>query len=170
MSLRHVLLSTVLLAGTVLGVAGVRPVAPASAAGGWGVPYLLDGIMPLSPFKVPAAIETQFVGKYDLQSIDQSLRMVSGYIAITRRHNGSLLGMVYFYGYDPNGDTTSWLAILSNFHYVAHNKMAIELFNQAGQDLGDSLVVTRHTNGDLVGRLTLTGKTYTGHWHKTASQ
>ena len=169
MSLRHAVLSTVLVAGTVFGVAGVRPVAPASAAG-YGPAYNLDGAIPQSPFKVPAAIAAQLVGQYNLRSIDQSLRMESGYIDISRRHDGSLLGLIYFYGHDRQGQATAMWAVLSNFRCVAHNKLDIELFTQAGQDLGESLMVTRHTNGDLVGQMTMNGKTYAGRWNRIATQ
>ncbi len=169
MSLRHALLSLTLLAGTVLGIAGVRPASPVDAAG-YPPPYSLDGAMPLSPFKVPGAIEAQFVGQYNLQNITRSLRMTSGYIGIARRHDGSLLGLVYYYGYDQQGNTTAWMAVLSNFQYLGHGRMNIELFTQGGQDLGESLAVTLRPNGDLVGKLTLDGTTYSGRWHRAVSQ
>jgi hypothetical protein len=169
MTLRHALLSLTLLAGTVLGAAGARTVSPVDAAS-YPPPYSIDGVMPLSPFKVPVAIEAQFVGQYNLQRIDQSLRVTDGYIGIARRHDGSLLGLVYFYGYDQQGNTTSWMAVLSNFHYVGHGKMDIELFSQSGQDLGDSLIVTLRSHGDLIGQLTLDGQTYAGRWQKAVSR
>jgi hypothetical protein len=49
MSLRHTLLSTVLLVSGTLGVIGLRPTLPVSAAGGYqtkGIPYLLPSHFP----------------------------------------------------------------------------------------------------------------------------
>jgi hypothetical protein len=167
MALRKRFLSSALFAGGLCGLLlGSRPATPAHAYG--TIPYSLDGIIPPSPYHVPAAVVAQYCGRYNLRSIDWRTRLTSGYIDIARRADGSLLGLVMFYGYDPRGFQTSWLAVLSDFHVLPHHMMAIDLLSQAGQQLGDQLMVTRGTHGDLVGRLLLDGHEDAVRWHKTA--
>jgi hypothetical protein len=113
-------------------------------------------------------VQAQYRGQYDLRSIDQRTRLTSGTIYITTEPDRSLLGLVQFYGYDGQGFQTSWLAVLYNFQPLAHNRMSIQLFTTAGQDLQDRLIVSRDAHGNLVGQLTMDGQRYTISWHKTA--
>jgi len=157
-----------LLAGGLCGLLiGPRQAVPAHAYG--TIPYSLDGIIPHSPYHVPAAVIAQYCGRYSLRSIGRSTRLTSGYIDISRRADGSLLGLVMFYGYDSQGFQTDWLAVLSDFHVLPRHMMAIDLLTQSGQQLGDQLMVTRGAHGDLVGRLLLDGNEDAINWHKTAS-
>jgi hypothetical protein len=172
MSLRNTLLSTVLLVGGTLGVIGLRPALPASAAGGYltgGLPYLLPSHFPASAFPVSSAMQAQYRGQYTLKSIDQRTRLISGTIQITTEPNGSLLGLVNFYGYDSQGFQTSWLAVLYNFQPLAHNRMSVQLFTTTGQDLQDRLIVSRDAHGNLAGQLTMDGQQYAIKWQKTAA-
>jgi hypothetical protein len=57
MSMRHLMLSITLFAGTALGAAGVRQASPVDAAG-YPPRYSINSAMPVSPFKVPAANAT----------------------------------------------------------------------------------------------------------------
>jgi hypothetical protein len=114
-------------------------------------------------------VAAQYLGRYSLQSIDRSTRLTSGGIEILRRADGSLLGLVMFYGYDAQGFQTSWFAVLSDFHVLPHHVMAIDLLDQTGQQLGDQLVVTRMAHGDLVGQFLLDGQRDAIRWHKTAA-
>ncbi|HWE60117.1 MAG TPA: hypothetical protein VHB98_00245 [Chloroflexota bacterium] len=168
MSLRNTLLSTVLLVGGVLGASGLRSPLPVRADG--QVPYSLPGMMPAAAYHVSAAVAAQYCGQYTLQPVDRRMRLDSGGIEIVRRDAGSLLGLVQIYGYDQQGHQTDWLAVLSNFHPLAHGRMSVELFDESGQDLYDSLVVARTAHGDLAGELTLDGQPYAVRWHRTTSR
>ena len=167
MALRTTLLSTILLAAGTLSALGLRPPLPALAAGGYGTPYQLPNRFAPSPYHISARIEAQYCGEYALRRIDSRTSITDGTIQITREPSGSLLGLVYFYGHDSHGYQTSWFAVLANFQPLAHGRMAIELFNTAGQDLQDALIVTRKAHGDLAGTLQLDGWRYPISWRKT---
>jgi hypothetical protein len=172
MSLRNTLLSTVLLVGGTLGVIGLRPTLPVSAAGGYqnsGLPYLLASHFPPSVFHLSPAMQAQYRGQYTLRSIDQRTRLTSGTIQITTEPNGSMLGLASFYGYDKSGFQTNWLTVLYNFQPLPHRRMSIQLFTTTGEDLQDRLIVSRDARGNLTGQLTLDGQQYAINWQKTAA-
>jgi hypothetical protein len=131
---------------------------------------LLPSHIPPSPYHLSATLTAQYCGRYTLQAIDRRTRLTSGGIYITREPDGSVLGLVQFYGYDHLGYQTDWFAVLSNFHALAYGRMSIELYDQAGQDLHDRLVVTRNARGDLAGQFTLDGQTYAIRWHRISSR
>jgi hypothetical protein len=166
MSARNTLATALLLVGGTLGAGGLRAPAPAAAAG--GLPYTLDSHIPPSPYYVPAAVAARYCGHYALQPRDRRIRLDSGGIGIVRRSPGSLLGLMQIYSYDQQGQLTDSLAVLSNFHPLARDRMAIDLLDEGGQALGDSMLVTRTSRGDLVGGLTMDGTTYAIRWHRTA--
>ena len=171
-TLPNMLLSTVLLVSGALGVVTMRPPMPAAAAGGSGTggpPYLVPSHFPPSAFHVSAAVQAQYRGRYTLKTIDQRAPLSSGTIYVTTEPNGSLLGLVQFYGYDTSGWQTSWMAILYNFQPQAHHRMGIELFDMVGQDLRDRMLVSRDGHGNLLGQLLLDGHRYAMSWQKTAA-
>ncbi len=169
MTRRFRVLSSIVLAGGVCGLLlGVRPPAPAAAAVGvsCGVPYNVPCQIPPSLYNVPGKIATSYCGHYTLQSIDRRTRLNDGTVYIEQRTPSSMLGLVQFYGWDQQGHQTSWFAVLTNFHLLAHGRMAIDLYDQAGQSLGDQLLVTRTAAGDLAGQLHLDGTSYAIRWQK----
>jgi hypothetical protein len=165
MPVRYTVAATLLLAGGTLGAIGLRPPAPAAAAG--GLPYTLDSHIPPSPYHVPAAVAAQYCGRYTLQPRDRRMRLDSGGIDIVQRSSGSLLGLMQIYSYDQQGHLTDSLEVLSNFHPLAHGRMAIDLLDESGQALGNSLLLTRAGRGDLNGELEMDGQTYAISWHRT---
>jgi hypothetical protein len=102
-------------------------------------------------------------------AIDPRTRLTSGTIYITTEPDRSLLGLVQFYGYDTFGRQTSWLAVLYNFQPFGHNRMGMQLFDMAGQDLQDRMLVSRDGHGNLTGQLLLDGQRYAMSWHKDSS-
>ncbi len=168
MTRRFRVLSSVALVGGVFSLLlGVRPPTPAAAVGvTCGVPYNVPCKIPPSPYSVPGKIVAGYCGHYTLQSIDRRTRLNDGTVYIEQRTPSSMLGLVQLYGWDQQGHQTSWFAVLTNFHLLAHGRMAIDLYDQAGQYLGDQLLVTRTTAGDLVGQFHLDGKSYAIRWHK----
>ncbi|HWE60115.1 MAG TPA: hypothetical protein VHB98_00235 [Chloroflexota bacterium] len=178
MSLRNTLLSTVLLVGGTVGVAGLRPPAHAAPVGRIsaahvapmaGIPRAAVSLLPPSRYRVSPDLVTDYCGRYSLQSVDRRTRLTSGTIEIVRRTTGSLLGLATFYGVDQRGFHLSWIAMLSDFHAMAQGRLRIELYNQVGQDLHASLVVSRNAAGDLGGQLTLAGQAYAIGWHRMSA-
>lgn len=164
MSVRNAVLSTLVLVGGPLGTIGLRAPVPAAADG--GIPYALPSIIPPSPFRILARVAAQFCGRYALRPLDRRMRLDSGDIDIVPRSPGSLLGLMQVYSYDPQGHLTDWLVVLSNFHPLAHGRMAIDVLDQRGQETGDHLLVTPTSSGDLVGQLEMDGQTYAIRWQK----
>jgi hypothetical protein len=69
--------------------------------------------------------------------------------------SGYLVGIAQFFGYDPNGDQSVWVADLYNFHPTKSGKMIIDLVGPTGVPLFGRLYLTRSKDGNLVGQITL---------------
>jgi hypothetical protein len=138
-------------------------------SGTGGLPYLLPSRFPPSVYLVSPALQAQYRGQYTLGVINQRTRLTSGAIYITTEPDHSLLGLVQFYGYDTLGWQTSWLAVLYNFQPLDHNRISIQLFDTAGQDLQDRMLVSRDSHGNLIGQLQMDGQVYAMSWHKVSS-
>lgn len=172
MTRRLRILSRVVLAGDVFSLLlGVRPPAPAAAAGaGNGLPYSLFYAFPPSHYNVPSNIAKTLYGEYVVKAIDQSSHLNDGNAYIVPRDPNSPIGIVQFYGREPPGLQTSWYEVLTNFRLVAHNTVQVDLYNQSGQYIGDQMRLTRTTSGDLVGKLFMEGTSYSINWRKLVAR
>src|SRR5579862_824302 len=112
--------------------------------------------LPPARYHVPFSIQKQNIGQYIVQSVDPHSRLGGGAFGIEiDADSGALVGLAQFFGYDPNGDQSTWVADLYNFHATAPGHMTIDLLGPTGVPLFGRLYLTRTAKGDLVGKITL---------------
>jgi hypothetical protein len=112
--------------------------------------------LPPTPYHVPFSTEQLYIGQYVLQSVDPHSRLNGGAFGIEiDADKGVLVGIAQFFGYDPRGDQSVWVADLYNFHTTKAGHMTIDLVGPTGVPLFGRLYLTRTAKGDLVGQITL---------------
>jgi hypothetical protein len=125
--------------------------------------------LPRPRYRVDHKVAALYSGQYVLVAVAGGAHLRSAQIAMSINALGSLQGSGQFFGYDAQGVQTSWVALLYNFHPIAHGAMIIDLLGPTGSPLLGRLVVQRTQKGDLFGRITLGRHSYPIKWRKTLS-
>jgi hypothetical protein len=152
---------------TLLGLAGcLLAPGPGPASATTGPTYFL----PPARYHVASRLALRYRGQYILATTARSAHLSGGALGIEINDRGDLYGVGQFYGYDAQGEQTSWVATLYNFHPARHGIMTIDLLAPAGRLVLGRLFVSRDKHGDLVGQITLGRKRYSISWHKISTR
>lgn len=152
-------ISTILLGAS---VAGTGPIAHATTGPSQNLP---------PTFKVKSAFARQFIGQYVLISVPSAAKIKSAALGIEVNDSGTLYGIGQFYGYDPTGAQTSWVASLYHFRQSAKTQMSVDLLAPADVStvLG-RLVLTPPQHANLSGKIVLEGHSYPIAFHQISTR
>ena len=162
-SFRHairLLTAGVLLIGVALATG------PSAALATTGPSYYL----PPSPYKVNSKVELLYIGQYIFARADRGARLHGGALGIEVNSRGQLHGIGQFYGYDDQGNQTTWVATLYNFHLEGKSAMVVDVLGATGKPLLARLYVTRSKKGDLNGQIEYASGRYGISWRKISGR
>lgn len=120
-------------------------------------------------YKLAASVSQALRGQYNLVTSGQSGRLSSGAMALDLNSLGYLFGVCQLRTYDSQGNVTTVLFGLYNFHTVAHSQLQVTFYDMTDTVVLGSMAVTSETHGNLVGQLTLGHQRYAVSWHKNIS-
>jgi hypothetical protein len=153
---------------TIVGLAGVAPAAvPHQVSATTGPTQFL----PAPKYKVNSKSELLYTGQYELKSSAKGARLSGGAMGIELNNDdGALYGIAQFYAYTQQGEQSTWIGTLYNFHLVKNNIMSLEILAPSGHPVLAHMNLTRSAKGDLTGTIKLTSGTFAITWHKLTSR